>query len=128
MKNRVTIHKNELKNYFVLPGTYKLGKEKMNRWVDIPEYIQVQTTETIESLDDVSDRTISDYAFGFQQGVIAEQKRYQSFQEKDKHKSIEKLLDTNEGVRLVDFGTTQHVFNLLIAKINELIERINSQE
>ena len=38
---KIQIHKNDLRDYFVKRGNYKLGKEKMVRWVDVPEYIVI---------------------------------------------------------------------------------------
>lgn len=74
MKKKIQIHKNSLKDYFVKKGTYKLGKEEMVRWVDIPEYLII----VIES-NNVVDA-----------------------------KEIEKLEDTERGVRLGDWSSTQH--------------------
>lgn len=71
MKNKIQIHKNSLKNYLIKPGTYKSGKEEMVRWVDIPEYLIIESGN-----------------------VDAKQ--------------IEKLEDTERGVRLGDWSSTQH--------------------
>ena len=39
----IIIHKNELKRYFLVNWTEKckIGKEKMRRWIDVPEYIEI---------------------------------------------------------------------------------------
>ncbi len=88
MKKKIQIHKKSLKDYFVKKGTYKLGEEEMVRWVDVPEYL------------------------------IIESKNADT-------REIEKLEDTEQGVRLGDWSSTQHYFNVLIAKINEIIDEVN---
>lgn len=59
-KVRVVLHKNELSGYFIEPGTYKIGEEKMRRWVDVPEYIEVTAIEA----------GLSDYSRGYQLGYL----------------------------------------------------------
>ena len=59
-KVRVVLHKNELSGYLVIPGTYKLGEEKLRRWVDVPEYIEVTAVEA----------GLSDYSRGYQLGYL----------------------------------------------------------
>jgi hypothetical protein len=58
---KITIHKNEIAKYVVIHGTYKLGKEKMVRWVDVPEYLQVEPANVeypqFQVLDPLVDKT-----------------------------------------------------------------------
>jgi hypothetical protein len=49
MKKKIQIHKNSLKDYFVKKGTYKLGEEEMVRWVDVPEYLIIESKNEVES-------------------------------------------------------------------------------
>ena len=44
----ITIHKNEIARYFLkdFDRVTKIGKEKFNRWIDIPEYLQVEPINT----------------------------------------------------------------------------------
>lgn len=58
----IQIHKNELARYLIkdYPRAYKLEKERLIRWVDVPEYLIVEAEES----------GISSYAQGYQNGYM----------------------------------------------------------
>ena len=51
--SRVTIHKNEVRKYFIENNNepHKIGEEKMRRWIDVPEYLEVEPARTNEPLE-----------------------------------------------------------------------------
>ena len=61
---KIQIHKNELARYFLkdIDQAVKIGKEKMRRWIDIPEYLQVEPENTsypkLEIQDPLIDKMI----------------------------------------------------------------------
>lgn len=66
--SKVKIHKNELAKYFIKDykyGAIKIGKEKLNRWIDIPEYIELESIETKNGISDSS----HSYQLGYLKGL-----------------------------------------------------------
>lgn len=47
---KIQIHKNDLKAFFLenCREKTKIGEERMKRWIDIPEYIQIEVDEKVD--------------------------------------------------------------------------------